>query len=78
PNPFNPSTNIRFTLPEAQEVRLEVYTVTGQRVATLVNERRAAGVHTVVFDGANLSSGVYVYRIIAGPHVETRKMTFIK
>jgi hypothetical protein len=78
PNPFNPSTNIQFSLPETMEVRLDVYDVTGRHVMTLVNGRRDAGVHTVVFDGAQLASGLYVYRIIAGPHVETRKMTFIK
>ena len=78
PNPFNPSTNIQFTLPQTMDVRLEVYDVTGQRVATLVNERREAGVHTVVFDGTGLASGVYVYRITAGSFVQTRKLTFIK
>ena len=78
PNPFNPATNIQFTLPETMEVRLDVYDVTGRHVMTLVNGQREAGVHTVVFDGAQLASGVYVYRIIAGPHIETRKMTFIK
>jgi len=78
PNPFNPATNIQFTLPETMDVRLDVYDVTGRHVMTLVNERREAGVHTVVFDGAQLASGVYVYRIVAGQHVQTRTMTFIK
>jgi hypothetical protein len=78
PNPFNPTTTIRFGLPESADVRLEVYTVLGQRVMTLVNENRSAGWHTVSFNGAGLSSGVYVYRIQAGGIVQTRKMMLLK
>lgn len=78
PNPFNPGTKIRFTLPETMEVRLDVYTVAGQRVATLINGQREAGAHTVEFDGSRVASGVYIYRIVAGSHVQTRQMTLIK
>jgi hypothetical protein len=78
PNPFNPTTTIRFGLPESADVRLEVYTVLGQRVMTLVNENRNAGWHTVSFNGANLSSGVYVYRIQAGGMVQTKKLMLVK
>lgn len=63
PNPFNPGTTIRYELPEAGEVRLEVFNVQGQRVATLVNGPRPAGFHTAVFDGSRLSSGMYVYTL---------------
>jgi surface protein len=78
PNPFNPTTTIRFGLPESADVTLEVYTVLGQRVMTLVNENRSAGWHTVSFNGAGLSSGVYVYRIQAGGMVQTKKLMLVK
>jgi hypothetical protein len=78
PNPFNPTTTIRFGLPESADVSLEVYTVLGQKVMTLVNENRTAGWHTVSFNGAGLSSGVYVYRIQAGGMVQTRKLMLVK
>jgi hypothetical protein len=78
PNPFNPTTTIRFGLPESADVSLEIYTVLGQRVMTLVNENRSAGWHTVSFNGAGLSSGVYVYRIQAGGYVSTKKFMLVK
>lgn len=78
PNPFNPVTQIRFDLPRDAEVRLDVYTVTGQRVATLVNGHRPAGSYTVAFDASRLASGVYIYRIQAGSFISSRQMTFIK
>ncbi len=78
PNPFNPTTNIEFTIPETMDVRLDVYSVTGERVATLVNEQREAGVHTVEFDATRLASGIYLYRVTAGEFVKTRQMTLIK
>jgi hypothetical protein len=78
PNPFNPTTTIRFGLPESADVSLEVYTVLGQKVMTLVNENRSAGWHTVSFNGGGLSSGVYVYRIRAGGMVQTRKLMLVK
>ena len=78
PNPFNPTTTIRFGLPEAADVRLEVYTVLGQKVKTLINENRSAGWHTVTLNASDLSSGVYVYRIQAGGVVQTRKLMLVK
>ncbi|AXJ00374.1 Por secretion system C-terminal sorting domain-containing protein [Cyclonatronum proteinivorum] len=78
PNPFNPTTLINFELPAAEEVRLEVFNVQGQRVATLVNGTVQAGVHNVSFDASALSSGVYLYRLQAANQVLTRKMTLIK
>ncbi len=78
PNPFNPTSNIRFTLPQANNVRLDVYNINGQLVQTLVNSRMNAGEHTVQFDAGSLASGVYIYRIISGNFVQSKKMTLIK
>ncbi len=65
PNPFNPTTTIGFALPWPSEVRLEVYNVAGQRVATLMDGTVAAGCHAVAFDGGMLAGGVYFYRLAA-------------
>ena len=78
PNPFNPTTNISFTLPQAGEVRLQVFDLLGREVSTLVNARQAAGRFTVQFDASALSSGVYIYRLQAAGAVLTRKLTLIK
>jgi len=78
PNPFNPSTEIRFALPEDANVVLEVYNMTGQLVATLTNKAFKAGQHTVRFDASRLSSGVYLYRLQAGKFTASQKMTLIK
>jgi hypothetical protein len=63
PNPFNPLTTIRFSLPHASHVKLTVYNTLGERVSTLVDEEKAAGVHNVRFDASSLASGVYLYRV---------------
>lgn len=78
PNPFNPTTEISYELPTQSDVRLEVFDLTGRQVATLVNDSVSAGTHTVNFNAANLSSGVYMYRLQAGSTVLTRKLTLIK
>jgi len=78
PNPFNPTTNIKFALPQSSIVKLEVFNVLGQRVATLVNGEMNAGYHTVMFDASNLASGVYVYRINTGEHMQVKRMMLIK
>ena len=78
PNPFNPSTVISYSLPQASDVRLEVFNLLGQRVSLLVNDRVQAGQHTVTFDAANLSSGIYIYRLQAEGFTQTRKMLLVK
>jgi photosystem II stability/assembly factor-like uncharacterized protein len=78
PNPFNPSTTIKYGLPKDVKVTLEVYNILGQRVAVLVNEEQQAGYHEVVFQNANLASGVYFYRIQASMFSEIRKMVLVR
>lgn len=78
PNPFNPTTNIVFELTEASSVLLEVYTIDGRKVATLLNQSMQAGTHQHTFDASDLSSGVYMYRLQAGTQVLTRTMTLVK
>jgi len=78
PNPFNPTTQIQFALPESGEVRLEVFNVSGQRVAVLAEGQHSAGRHTVSFDAERLSSGMYLYRLQTGSTVEVRKMMLVK
>ncbi len=78
PNPFNPQTTIRYGLPEASYVKLVVYDVLGRQVRVLVDGAREAGTHEVTFDASSLPSGVYVYRIEAGPYAATRTMLLMK
>ncbi len=78
PNPFNPSTSISFTLPEAVDVKITVFNILGQEVATILNAKKEAGVHTVDFDASELNSGLYIYRMDAGKFSNVRKMLLIK
>lgn len=78
PNPFNPSTVIGFTIPEATHVTLEVFNALGQRVETLVDRTMPAGRHEVTWNAASNPSGTYLYRLSAGNFVETKKMMLIK
>jgi len=78
PNPFNPSTTIRYSLANASDVRLTVFNMIGQKVATLVNQPMNAGSYTAQFDASALSSGMYFYRLDAGEFSETKKMLLVK
>jgi len=83
PNPFNATTQIRYSLPEAAQVKLEIVNVLGQRIKTLVDEFQTAGHKQVIWDGTNhggdrVASGVYFYRIEAGKFKEVQKMSLLK
>ncbi len=78
PNPFNPSTKIQFSLPEATEVQLTLYNTIGKKIETLTNRHMTAGSHSVTFNAVGLPSGVYIYRLKAGEYSESRKMILVK
>jgi hypothetical protein len=78
PNPFNPKTNINYELQITNDVELSIYSVTGQKIATLVNESQRAGNHQVEWDATGFASGVYYYRIQAGEFVDVKKMVLLR
>lgn len=78
PNPFNPTTKIKFELPKDEFVKITVYDLSGKAVSELVNERLKAGVYETDFNGSYLSSGTYFYKIETNNFIETRKMVLIK
>jgi hypothetical protein len=77
PNPFNPSTTIRYSLGRAAHVKLVVFSLLGQQVATLVDREQEGGVHQVRFNPRNLATGVYFYRLQAGTFVDTKKFLLL-
>ncbi|MCK6604373.1 MAG: YCF48-related protein [Ignavibacteriaceae bacterium] len=78
PNPFNPATTIAYSIPEAADVTLKVFDVTGTEVATLVNSRQDAGSYSFNFDASKLASGMYIYKIEAGKYNAVKKMMLLK
>ena len=83
PNPFNPSTSIKFFIPNQSDVKIKVYDLLGREVTTLINKNVSEGYHIVFWNGVDKyggfsSSGVYLYRLTAGDFVETKKMTLLK
>ncbi|MCX7834981.1 MAG: T9SS type A sorting domain-containing protein [bacterium] len=78
PNPFNPSTEIRFAVPTTSDVKLAVYDVNGREIVTLVNQRLSAGFHSVSFNGSHLSSGMYLIRMNSGNFQAVQKVLLIK
>ncbi len=83
PNPFNPSTTIKYSIPtdlgyEVQDVRLKIYDILGREVATLVNQKQKPGNYKVEFDGKDLPSGVYLYRLKIGIYTSVKKMMLMK
>jgi len=78
PNPFNPSCAIGFFLPSSGNVKLTVHNILGQEVAKLVDGKRSAGEHHIVFDGNNMATGMYLYRFESGDFSMTKKMMLVK
>ncbi len=83
PNPFNPSTTIKYALPERSDVTISIYNILGQKITTIVNETKPAGEYTTIWDGRDangrpVASGLYLYQIKAGKFTESRKMLLLK
>jgi hypothetical protein len=83
PNPFNPVTTIRFDLPDRRNARLEIFSMDGRRVVTLVDKVLSPGRLTVVWDGKDsggrpVASGIYLYRLTAGDFKETHRMVLVR
>ena len=78
PNPFNPRTIIRYQIPADSFVKLRVYDILGNEIATLVNEEKSAGFYEIEFTRPGLASGIYIYRINSGNFSQTKKMTLLR
>jgi len=78
PNPFNPSTTISYEIPKTTNVSIKVYNILGKEIATLVNEKQETGIYKVEFNGSNLSSGIYYYKLETEGFSQVKKMTLIK
>jgi photosystem II stability/assembly factor-like uncharacterized protein len=78
PNPFNPATNIKYSVSKSSNVKVTVFDVSGKTVAELVNEKKSPGIYQVIFDGRSISSGIYFYRMEADSFIETKKMILVK
>jgi hypothetical protein len=78
PNPFNPTTSIKYSIADSRFVRLNVYDILGQEVASLVNELKQPGEYSALWDASNLPSGIYIVRLSAGSFVQSEKMLLTK
>lgn len=78
PNPFNPTTTIKYSIPKSSFVKIIVYDILGNEIATLVNEDKTSGYYSIAFYANKLASGIYFYRMQAGNFVETKKLILIK
>lgn len=78
PNPFNPSTTVRFAIPEAARVSIELYTVLGHKISTVLDQQMTPGWHSINIDGSDLASGIYLYRIHANDFSDVKKMILMK
>jgi len=78
PNPFNPSTTLNYSVPKSVPVKIEIFDITGSKIAVLVDEVKNPGNYQVVFDAHNNASGVYFYRMSAGEFISVKKMSILK
>jgi len=78
PNPFNPSTKIQFHLPQSSRISLTVYDIQGHKVRDLIYGYKSQGYHEIIFDGTDLASGIYFYRLQANAFSKTRRMILLK
>lgn len=78
PNPFNPTTSIKYSVESIKYIQITVYDILGREITKLVNEEKFPGEYTISFDGSNLSSGIYFYRLTSGQYTETKKMILQK
>ena len=78
PNPFNPSTTLEYTIPQAGNISLIVYNLLGEEVTRLVDEIQQADKYNIIWEASNFSSGIYFYQLQAGKFVQTNKMLLLK
>lgn len=78
PNPFNPTTTLRFALPESNKVQMVIYDVMGRKISTLISQRMEAGYHSIEWNASHLASGVYIVELVAGQHRRTQKIALVK
>ena len=78
PNPFNPSTKIKYAIPQTSNVIVKVFDILGNEIETLVNEEKPSGTYEITWNAEGLPSGVYFYQLKAGSIVETKKMILLK
>ncbi len=78
PNPFNPSTTIKYSVPQGSNVLIKVFDILGNEIETLVNEEKLVGIYEASWNATSLSSGVYFYRLQAGDFISTKKMILLK
>jgi flagellar hook assembly protein FlgD len=78
PNPFNPTTNITFSIPSQTRVTIRIFNILGQQVAMVTDQEYPAGSHLVVWNAANVASGVYFYRMTAAEKTQTKKMVVLR
>tara|TARA_B100001971_G_C17706417_1_gene294288 strand:+ start:106 stop:366 length:261 start_codon:yes stop_codon:yes gene_type:complete len=78
PNPFNPTTTIRYGLSQNIKVQISIYDITGRLIATLINEFRTAGYHSITWDASDFSSGIYFLKMSSKKFTETQTLVLIK
>ena len=78
PNPFNPATNIQFSISDNAKVLLEVYDISGSKINTLIDSNIEKGYHSVIWDATYRSSGVYFVKMVSGDYINTQKLMLIK